>query len=33
LSLALLIIAALVFLGPFFYRWRASRLASEKASG
>ena len=32
LSLGLLIIAALVFLGPLFYRWQA-RLQSSKAAG
>ncbi|WP_119389552.1 tripartite tricarboxylate transporter permease [Taklimakanibacter lacteus] len=33
LSLALLIIAALVFIGPLLYRWRAARLQSPKAAG
>ncbi|MGE3874735.1 MAG: tripartite tricarboxylate transporter permease, partial [Parvibaculaceae bacterium] len=33
LSLALLIVAALVFVGPFVYRWRAARLQGPKAAG
>jgi len=32
LSLALLIIAALVFLGPLIYRWRTARLQSPPST-
>ena len=31
-TLALLIVAAIVFLGPLFYRWRAARLESRQST-